>query len=310
MSNPKIAVLWDSEVEWDRDKPFEGVMNATYSYFSEVAEKKGAEVFIAKYSWWKDQGLEKAFVYREGRWEKASDIEIDAVFDKYRYDWETVDLKKQLDQELPVLNRFELEKICKDKLLTYQKFPEYVAETSEVETEIVDRYLESGKAVLKPRYDFGGKGVKVIESADELEMSGDLLVQRFIDSSQGIEELGIEGVHDLRVILIDGEPVTAYVRTPESGFISNVSQGGKMTHIELEDLPEEVFEVVDDVDREMEKYGDRMYSIDFIFDPEQRPWILELNSKPGINFYEDENIASWKKPLIDRVVDKLIEMAD
>jgi hypothetical protein len=46
-----------------------------------------------------------------------------------------------------------------------------------------------------------------------------------------------------------------------------------------------------------------------IFDQNQKPWILELNSKPGMSFYEDEKTKKWKKPYIKAVVETLTEMS-
>lgn len=307
----KVAVMWDSEVDWEGEKPFKkGHINTTYEYFSESAAEDGGDIYIAKFSWWNGTGLDKAFTYRNGEWRKVEDIDIDVVFDKYKFDDETIEMKKQIDAEMPVLNSFELEEICKDKLLTYEKFPDHVAATYEASEDTVEQILESGKAVLKPRYDFGGRGVKIIDSIDDYEPEEDLLVQKFVDSTQGAPSLGVEGVHDLRIIVLNGEPEVAFVRTPESGFISNVSRGGTLEKAEMKDIPEQVFEVVEEVDSEMEVYGDRMYSIDFIFDEDERPWILELNSKPGLSFYEDEDIASWKKPLIEKFTAVLTGMKD
>lgn len=304
----KIAVLWDSEVNWEGDEPFvDETFNSSYEYFSESAEKEGGEVYIAKYSWW-SSGLEKAFVYRNGGWRKVEDVEIDVVFDKYRFDEETVKLKKQLEKEIPVLNPFDLEKLCKDKLLTYESFPDYVAETYEADESSVEGILEKGKAVLKPRYDFGGKGVEVIDSLKDYDFEEGVLVQKFVDSTHGIPSLGVKGVHDLRVIVMDGEPLVSYIRQPESGLISNVHRGGSMENVKLEKVPEKVFDMVEEVDEHLERYSDRLYSIDFIFDENETPWILELNSKPGLGFYSDDRIASWKKPLIDRAAKKLVQM--
>lgn len=309
MNDPNIAVLWDSEVEWSRERPFEkDDFNDSYHYFSESARKVGGEVFIAKYSWWSSEGLEKGFIFRGGEWRKVKNIEIDVVFDKYRFDEETVKLKRRLDDQLPVLNPFELEKLCKDKLLTYERFPEHVAKTYEADESAVEAVLEQGKAVLKPRYDFGGKGVSIIEEMEEYEKSEGLLVQEFIDSAEGIPPLGIEGVHDLRVVVIDGEPVVSYVREPESGLVSNVQLGGSMKNVELDDVPEEALDIVSEVDEKLQEFDHRLYSVDFIFDEVGKPWILELNSKPGLGYYGDEEIAAWKKPLIDRVVNKLVDM--
>ncbi|MFQ3275404.1 MAG: glutathione synthase/RimK-type ligase-like ATP-grasp enzyme [Candidatus Nanohaloarchaea archaeon] len=308
---PTIAVLWDSEVDWDGGKPFKkDYINSSYAVFSQLAEERGAEILIGKFSWYRDNGLEKAYRYRNGEWSKAENVEIDGIFDKFKFGDETVDIKKKMHDDLPVLNSYELEEICKDKLLTYDEFPGRVPETRGASEEnVVEMLQEYGSVVLKPRYDFGGKGVRIIDSMKEFEPEDDLLVQRFIDSESGIPELDIEGVHDLRVIVVNGEKAASFVRTPDEGLISNVSRGGSMHHIEVEDIPERAVEIVDEVEDRFSQFGNRVYAVDFIFDENGRPWILEMNSKPGLVFYDDEDVRSWKEPLMEKVVETLIEMA-
>jgi len=63
------------------------------------------------------------------------------------------------------------------------------------------------------------------------------IVQQFVDSGSGIEKLNIEGVHDLRVVVVDGKPVLSYIRQPESGYIANVAQGGTMEFVKLKMCP-------------------------------------------------------------------------
>jgi glutathione synthase/RimK-type ligase-like ATP-grasp enzyme len=310
MDKAEVAVLWDSEVEWDRDKPFgKDFMNSSYRVFSELAEQRDASVVIGKFSWYNDGKIERGFCYRNEEWEKITEVEIDGIFDKFKFDDETVELKKKMNSDLEVLNDFRLEEICKDKLLTYEEFPDIVPETRKADESNVKEMLDKyGKAVLKPRYDFGGKGVKVIDDLDDYEAEEDLLVQRFIDSSSGINKLDIDGVHDLRIIIVNGESCTSFVRTPDNGLISNVSRGGTMHHFELEEIPETSFEIVREVEERFGDLGKRVYAVDIIFDEEDTPWILEMNSKPGLVFYNDEDIRSWKEPLMEKVVDTLVEI--
>ena len=312
MTDSRIAVLWDSEVDWQGDKPFnKDYINNSYSVFSNIASRKNSEVVVGKFSWYHNEKLAKAYSFRDGEWVKVENVKIDGIFDKFKFDDETVEIKKEMHSSLPVLNNFELEEICKDKLKTYEKFPEHVPETRIADEENVEQFLdEDGRVVLKPRYDFGGKGVKVIDNIEDYEPEEDLLVQRFVDSSTGITDLGIAGVHDLRVIMVDDKPAATFVRTPDEGFISNVARGGSMHHFEVEEIPEQTLNIAEEVDKKFQDLGKRVYAIDFIFDSEGKPWILEMNSKPGLVFYGDEDIRSWKEPLMEEVVENLVKLTD
>jgi glutathione synthase/RimK-type ligase-like ATP-grasp enzyme len=311
MDRPTIGVLWDSEVDWRGEEPSsKDAINEGYRVFSDIADDNGAEVVIGKFSWYSDRCLEKGYVLRDGEWHKVNDKALDVVFDKFRFDEETLKVKRKINSELPVLNSLELERMCKDKLLTYERFDEKVPETrkasEDVVSDLLDRY---GRVVLKPRYDFGGKGVEVIESLSEFEPRENLLAQRFVDSSDGIDALGIDGVHDLRIIFVDGEASTCFVRTPEEGFVSNVSRGGSMHHFELSEIPDRALQVVEQVEDVFKDMGNRVYAVDLIFDEEGVPWILEMNSKPGLVFYGDDSIREWKQPLMEEVVETLIDMS-
>ncbi|MFB6217318.1 MAG: RimK family alpha-L-glutamate ligase [Candidatus Aenigmatarchaeota archaeon] len=304
-----IAVIWDAEVDDEGEEPFnKKYMNDTYEYFSDLAAEKDAEVYIATFSWFDKGILEKAYRWNGEEWVLEQNIEVEVVFDKYRFDEETQEMKKWIENNMPVLNHFRLEEICKDKLLTYQTFPGRVAETREATKENVEEFLEKdGRTVLKPRFDFGGTGVRVIGSIEEFEEEQNLLVQRFIDSTSGIEELGVEGVHDLRVVVVSGEPVLSYVRTPDEGFISNVSLGGRIEFVDLEDVQEEAMEIVEEVKEKFSGFKPYVFGVDMIFDESQEPWILELNSKPGLAIY-DEEVKKRKKKYIGKVVETLVEM--
>ncbi|PSG99472.1 MAG: hypothetical protein BRC29_05130 [Nanohaloarchaea archaeon SW_7_43_1] len=306
----KVAVLWDSEVDWDGNNPFKkDYVNSSYVVFSEIAEEKGGETLVGNFSWYSDGEMEKAYRFSDGGWEKVENVSIDGIFDKFKFGDETVPIKEKMHEDLPVLNNYELEEICKDKMLTYEKFSESVPEVREATRENVLEMLERfEKVVLKPRYDFGGEGVRIIDSIEKFEAGDDLLVQRFVDSSGGIPELEIDGVHDLRVIIVNGEESTSFVRTPDEGLISNVSRGGTMHNVELENIPEAVYPVIDEVEDVFSSLGNRVYAIDFIFDEEDRPWILEMNSKPGLVFYDDPEVREWKEPLMEKVVETLLEM--
>lgn len=307
----KIGVLWDDEVEWERDAPFtEESLNHTYSVFSKIADEKGGGLYLAKYKWYEEGELEKAFHYDGERWEKVENVEIDGVFDKFKFDEDTRELKQKLQVELPILNRFELEEICKDKLMSYKTFENLVPDTREADKETVEEMLEEyGRVILKPQFDFGGRGIKVISSMDEFRQMPNQLVQRFIDSSHGIPQLGIGGVHDLRVLVANGEPIGAYVREPNGdGWISNVSLGGSITFIDLEDVPEAAMDVVEEVKDEFDRFDPAYYSVDMIFDEDENPWILEFNSKPGFDFHDDDEIEKHKRPIMEKVVEMLVEM--
>ena len=305
----KIGVLWDAEVTHGNDFPFEKEsLHATYRLFSELAGQKGGKLYIANFEKYSEKVLEKAYVYEDG-WKEVEDVELDVVFDKYKFDDETRKFKQELQMEVPVINRYELEEICKDKLLTYKKFPDFVPETKKATRINVEKILKKyEKAVSKPRYDFGGHGVEVVERPAQVEPARDKILQAFVDSTEGYDPLRIEGVHDLRVIVVSGKPLTAYFRMANGGYISNVSRGGSTKYIDIDQVPDSAMEIVETVIDEFSEYDPTIYSVDMVFDSEGKPHILEFNSKPALDMHDDEEITERKRPAMERLVEELVDL--
>jgi glutathione synthase/RimK-type ligase-like ATP-grasp enzyme len=304
----KIAVLWDSELDMERKKPFaKEKWNIDYEEFSREANKHDMELFLAHFSEYTDGMLEESYVYRGGEWEKARDVELDGVFDKYRFDDETRELKYRIAEQLPVLNHPELEELCKDKLATYQRFPEHVPETRKATQENVSELIErDGKAVVKPRYDFGGKGIQMLDSLEEFEEvdPDDHIVQEFVDASKGVPGTDYEGIHDVRSIVVSGDLTSGFIRMPEEGLISNVMQGGSMEVFPVEKYPGDARRAIQDVAEEIEEYEPSVYSVDLVFDSEGKPRVVELNSKPSLSFHDSEELKKDKM----RVVKKMMKI--
>ncbi|MFB6100114.1 MAG: RimK family alpha-L-glutamate ligase [Candidatus Nanohalobium sp.] len=297
-----IGVLWDDEVEWDREKPFDGQSNESYGYFSERAEDREVRLVQAQYHWYNDGSLSQGWVCEKGEWKKVEDIELDGVFDKFHFDEDTKALKNEISETIGILNDPELEELCKDKLLTYERFPEKMPETRIFSDDNAQEMLEKhGKIVLKPRYAFGGKGIHIVESEEEIpEIEDEYIIQEFIDSSGGIEGI-VEETHDLRGIVVNGELEAGYVRYSD-GEISNVAQGGSQDPVSPEEFPEKALDLIESVNDELE-FRPCLFSVDLFFDGQGNPWIVELNSKPGIGFYGDEEMKKQLVPVMDGLVE-------
>lgn len=303
-----IAVLWDSEINMEGEKPFEvEKWNIDYEAFSEEAEKSNIEFFLSNFKQYENGSLKEAYVYRDGEWHREEDVELDGVFDKFKFDEETRELKYEIAEQLPVLNHPELEELCKDKLATYERFPDWVPETKKATRENIQEMIErDGRAVVKPRYDFGGKGIQILESIVDLEPvePEDHIVQEFVDASKGVPETDYSGIHDVRSIVVSGELTSGFIRMPDEGLISNVMQGGSMEVFPPEKYPESAMTAIKEVAEEIREYEPSVYSVDLVFDAEGEPRVVELNSKPSLSFHDDERLKEDKM----RVVKKMVEI--
>ena len=309
-----VGFLWDAEVEWDREDPFGGDRSKDFAKYTELGHEEGLKVYIAKYKWYEDGKLEKAFYYNGSDWEKVEDVGLDLVYDKFKFDRETRELKKDIFGEVGAVNDPELEEICKDKLKTYELFPNRIAETREATIQNASKMLEKyGMFVFKPRYGFAGHGVEVIEDLEDFEEPDnpeDFIVQRFI-ATDGYPDWGVEGPHDLRTIVIDGEVQNGnYVRVPDEGLISNISRGGNQKYISRDELPEEVKEIIDEIIEEFEQYQPAIFSVDIMFDEDLKPWVVELNSKPGTYYHHEVKEKEKEVPKIKNILKMLRKRAE
>ena len=285
-------------------RPFsKDIWNNEYRLFSGVVEDRGVRFYIANYLQYSDGVLEEAYVVNDNdEWGRTEEVNIDGVFDKFVFNDDTFDLKKRIAEQVGILNDPELERLCKDKLETARVFPR-VSETRKATRENIRDILSDGKAVVKPRYDFGGRGVQIIDSLEELDPvdSEDHVVQRFIDSSSGVPDTDYDGVHDLRAYVVNGEITFGLLRSPEEGLVSNVGQGGNQYLFPKDRFRPDALQIVEEVKEELSEFSPSLYSVDMIYYTEGKPWIVELNSKPGLSYYTDEEMKDSSIKTVEKL---------
>ena len=255
--------------------------------------QKGYETYLSDYKSYnkRKKELKKAWIFEDGKWKKVKNKKVSLFY----YHGKTRDIYDECKKikkiiNLPTLNHLELEQVCDDKLLTFNIFPDLSPRTFVVndfyELQRVVNYIRSDKIVLKPRFGSYGRGVVVLDKRRLTNgIKKDTIVQEFVDSSKGV--LNIKKVHDFRIIVIDGKINHAYLRIPKNGsLICNASLGADKIFIENEEIPYSILKRVKNIDKHLRHYGPRVYSADFAVDENRKPWLIELNSKPGMIFYD------------------------
>ncbi len=232
----------------------------------------------------------------------AGPITADVIYDKGSF---------ISDETVPVLNSKRVNEICSDKWITYQLFSTFCPKTIRVneQSELAHALekITGSMLVSKSLAGFEGANVfvgsRVDFEAQQETLAYPLLLQEFIDSSVGIPGL-VEGTHDFRIAILDGEILMAYVRTPPTGSLkANYSLGGSYANCAITDIPESFLEVVTYVESKMEVIGSRFYTIDLALTA-SGPKIIELNSRMGMSTKLDAPV------FIIRLSEKLIAMAN
>ncbi|MBW2965575.1 ATP-grasp domain-containing protein [Candidatus Woesearchaeota archaeon] len=302
-----IGILFGEYLQWD-DYPFSKKRtNKAYSLFSSIGIKKDVRFLISSFKQLENGILKKAWVY-DDMWQLVENREIEIIFDRSETNNKNDEKKEDIGKKIRIFNNSGLNKLCWDKMQTYDYFSKLVPRTFAVnnikEVKEVLPMIGSDTVVLKPRYGVMGKDIQFLKKKKIKEVKKNFVVQEFIDSSKGIKELGIEGVHDLRVVIVNDEIDHSYVRIAEKGSLfANCAKGGKKVFLDKEKIPNEVLEIVKEVDSKFERYEPRIYSIDFVYDKNGKIWVAELESIPGFAYYEDAE--EIRNEFLNKMVDVL-----
>lgn len=281
-----------------------------YIELSDEVTRQGGEFFIVRSQQTYQGGgkFSTSWQLKSGAIVETGPVEVDVIYDKGGF---IVD-----DTTVPILNPRELDEICTNKWLTYQEFSKYCPTT--LVSHSLDELIENIQkiitdiVVIKPIGGEEGTDVfignknEVSAIAKEQALSYPMLVQEFIDSSNGIPGI-VDGIHDFRIVVLNGEFAYSYVRTPPKDSLkANVALGGTMKIIKRQQIPEPFLEVLRHVDTKMSHIKPRLYGIDLALTP-NGPRIIELNSKVGLL----ENAAGEVyKGFKEKVVTVLLEMAE
>ena len=182
------------------------------------------------------------------------------------------------DMGVPVWNSARAIERCVDKsmtsfLLVRAGLPTpatWAAEHREQAAEIVRR--EKCALVLKPLFGSQGRGLRLIREPDDLPAPGEAAggvyyLQRFVGAERG-------GYHDFRLLVSQGRVIAAMMRH-STHWVTNVKRGAKP-----------VAAVPDGAMKELAiaaaaAVGADFAGVDIIYDRDDRPLVLEVNSMPA-----------------------------
>jgi RimK family alpha-L-glutamate ligase len=136
---------------------------------------------------------------------------------------------------------------------------------------IVAREAAHGPLVLKPLFGSQGRGLRLIRSPDELPepgaTAGVYYLQRFI----GVER---DGFHDFRLLVSQNRVVAAMMRH-SAEWITNIKRGGRPVTVVANDDTKAL------AIRAAAAVGADFAGVDILYDRDERPSVLEVNSMPA-----------------------------
>ncbi len=296
----KVLILF-SKSNWKTSAPpKDKSYRYSYEYFYTLCKKNGIRVYRASYEWYdhKKKIFKYAWIFESAgnNWKRAHNIKPDFIYDKTKARPEIFYKKDLIGNDYPFVNHLEFTKIIDHKLLNSLMFKKWSKKcflaNSRQELQNTLKSIKTGKVVIKPLRQSGGQGVQILEKRDALKravVERDCIVQEFVDSSRGIPGV-TKGLHDLRLIMVNDKLVYSLFRKPAQGsYLANLAQGGTVTFIPLGKVPRSVFPIIKHANKLFEAFAPRVFSIDIMFDETGRPWVVELNSMPGLYFTSKGN---------------------
>ncbi len=214
---------------------------------------------------------------------------------------------KDIDHK--TLNSLSFKTLANNKDLTYALLREYMPQTFPLASKddfkkALAHFHKEEIVVFKPVDGFGGKGV-LITAAKNLSPSlitpnKRFILQKFIDTSHGVPGFAAS-YHDLRIMIINGDPTMLQVREPVAGGkLANMSQGGTSREILYEQAPPRIQAITSAVHPIIDAlYSFPMYSIDFGIDIDGTPYIFEINDQVGLKTITGKNKDRFCKNLFD-----------
>jgi len=137
---------------------------------------------------------------------------------------------------------------------------------------IVAREAVHGPLVLKPLFGSQGRGLRLIKTPKELPPPGEIAggvyyLQRFV----GVER---DGFQDFRLLVSGGRVVAAMMRH-SADWITNIKRGGRPVTVVANDDTKAL------AVRAAAAVGADFAGVDILYDHDQRPSVLEVNSMPA-----------------------------
>lgn len=309
----KVGMCFSQPLQGNQPLDYVGKKLLVYLRFLQLCQQKGWQVYVLTKKTYNGDGLFKgSWLYQNNEFVLSKKpVKMDLVYDRTA----GLDFPPENTGGMIIVDRRDFKVMSCDKYQTYLEIGQYMPPTYWVgKKENLKLTLEKIKTkwvVLKPFNALKGIGIYIgpknkalnFQFSDKYPL---YIAQEFIDTSGGI--LGIvNGKHDLRIVVVNGEVVWCHVRTPPKGeFLANVARGGSITEIDYErQAPESIKKIVADIAPQFyKKYNNPVYCFDFGMS-KKGPKIFEINDTMGFPLWGMKNRDKFLKALVKNFEEKL-----
>ncbi|MEI8067333.1 MAG: hypothetical protein WCG91_00080 [Candidatus Shapirobacteria bacterium] len=311
--------------------------NIVYSYFLEICEKlKLKAAFTTSADIIGPGSCQSFWIFKNKKWQKVnSPCFSSLIFDKFSPIRPNVKIGRKLlfsSDEVKPFNDPDLFNLFFDKQLTYNKLATHSIPTISLEENTLESINDacetlnkivgyhshpkdfSSDLIMKDRFGAGGKRIYKFKSGDSKNMLATInknpnfsfILQPFTNFDKGFNYNNCHAATDIRLVYLKGKIIQSYIRVAKSGeFRCNEHQGALLTYVSQKEIPPILIEKSNLIAKILDKKCS-LYALDFIISNSGKPYLLEGNTGPGLdwNLSLKKNEIKSKK-LIRLVVEEL-----
>lgn len=309
----KIGICFSREFAGQDPLGHIGRKLPVYLRFLEFCQKEGWKTYILTRRTYRGDGLfAGAWLFAKGKFKLISKtVKIDLLYDRTA----GVKFPSKEETKMRVVDNRDFKLLCWDKWLAFQELGHLMPQTFWVgEKDNLASVLPKIKTdwvVLKPFNGLRGLGIFIGPKKEALRFQfpkkfKKYIAQEFVDTSNGI--LGItNGLHDLRIAMLNGKPVwSRFIVPPQGSFSAHTAGGGVLKEVDYKLVPDLVKKIVLEIAPKFyRKYDNPFFSLDFGFDKNGKPWLFEINDQIGFPFWEMKKRDFFLKELVKNFAQKL-----
>lgn len=307
----KVGICFSRQFEGTDPLDHIGPKRPVYIRLLKLCKKEGWETYILTRKTYAGGGIFLgAWLFGKGGFTRINDpVKIDLVYDRSG----GITFPPQNDTSVGAVNIRDFKVLCWDKWKTYQEIGKYMPRTFWVGE--FDNYkniiskMKTGRVVFKPFNGLKGMGIYIglKDSIADFRPNPKkkYIAQEFVDTSNGIAGI-TQGLHDLRVVIVNGKVVWSHVRVPlGNSFLANAAMGGNLTEVDYHKAPSSIKKVVDAISSEFyNKFDNPIYSLDFGVE-NNKPYIFEINDQIGFPKWEMKQRDIFLRGLVQNFKQKL-----
>lgn len=321
MQKSSIVIIYSGD-DWAEENPRTGseITTKALAEWGAFGAKRQIGVYRAEIHWYDPaaQAFTKAWAGSGGKWKKINQAIVpNLIFDKTEgaKGPELLNLKMALAQNFRMINHPLFRSLLSSKAAQYLCLGEFMprsfiaSNTRELKEGLSQ--IKSGQGVVKPLHGSGGFGIIIGTPLDILkqEITYPVLVQEFKESTKGIPGFSDKpGLADLRLIFSNHRLIYALSRRAKGeSLFTNIHQGAAAERVPLEAIPAAVLKIARTIDARLAFFPYSLYTLDFLFDDAGHPWLMELNTSPGIDIiYITADRATREKFFQDCMLSNLV----